>query len=165
MKGVFSKPRIVGEKVVAVVGVSSYDGRNLVPPRPGNHLMAAEENWRKWGQDADGYNRFYPIVGDSNDPAIADLTLAFGPFDCCFIDADHAYEACKKDLELYAPMVKPGGLLVCDDSAVHLNLPDGVFRGFEGSSWAVDERLPPKTENADWEYLGNVAHLRAWRRR
>ena len=38
--------------------------------------------------------------------------LAWGwTFDLVFIDADHSYETTKRDIELWAPKVKPGGIL------------------------------------------------------
>lgn len=35
--------------------------------------------------------------------------------DLVFIDGVHSFEGVSKDLELYAPKLKPGGLLVCHD--------------------------------------------------
>jgi predicted O-methyltransferase YrrM len=35
--------------------------------------------------------------------------------DLLFIDADHSYDAVKKDFELYAPLVSDGGLIVLHD--------------------------------------------------
>jgi predicted O-methyltransferase YrrM len=36
-------------------------------------------------------------------------------FDWVFVDGDHSYEYVKKDLELYYPKVKPGGIIAGDD--------------------------------------------------
>jgi hypothetical protein len=35
--------------------------------------------------------------------------------DCVFIDGDHTYEGVARDIISYAPIVKPGGLLIFDD--------------------------------------------------
>jgi len=35
--------------------------------------------------------------------------------DLLFIDADHSYNAVRRDFELYSPLVKSGGLIVMDD--------------------------------------------------
>lgn len=35
--------------------------------------------------------------------------------DLIFIDGDHSYEACRKDIELYLPKVRPGGILAGHD--------------------------------------------------
>ncbi|MGC2421130.1 MAG: class I SAM-dependent methyltransferase [Candidatus Acidiferrales bacterium] len=37
--------------------------------------------------------------------------------DYLFIDADHTYEGVKKDFEMYAPLVRPGGMVVFHDIA------------------------------------------------
>lgn len=39
-------------------------------------------------------------------------------FDLVYIDADHSYEGCKRDLEDWYPKVKEGGFLVGDDYRV-----------------------------------------------
>ena len=38
-----------------------------------------------------------------------------GPLDVLLIDGDHAYESVKRDFELYAPLVRPGGLVILHD--------------------------------------------------
>lgn len=57
--------------------------------------------------------------------------------DLVFIDGDHRYDACKRDIELYAPHVRPGGILAGHDYS-HKSWP-GVAR-------AVDELLGPAVE-------------------
>jgi predicted O-methyltransferase YrrM len=37
------------------------------------------------------------------------------PIDYLYIDADHTYDGVRADLELWAPLVKPGGLILGDD--------------------------------------------------
>jgi predicted O-methyltransferase YrrM len=39
--------------------------------------------------------------------------------DFLFIDGDHSYEGVKQDFEMYAPLVRPGGLVALHDVAVH----------------------------------------------
>ena len=50
-------------------------------------------------------------------------------FDLIYIDGDHAYESVVKDIENFAPKVKPGAYLIMDDAAC--NIPGGG----EGSYW------------------------------
>jgi cephalosporin hydroxylase len=38
--------------------------------------------------------------------------------DFLFIDGDHSYEGCKKDYEMYSPLVRPGGLVGFHDVAI-----------------------------------------------
>ena len=41
--------------------------------------------------------------------------LRGAPLDFLFIDADHTYEGVKRDFEMYAPLVRPGGLIAFHD--------------------------------------------------
>jgi predicted O-methyltransferase YrrM len=38
-----------------------------------------------------------------------------GPYGFCLIDADHSYEAAKKDWELYCDMIEPNGIVCFHD--------------------------------------------------
>lgn len=40
------------------------------------------------------------------------------PIDFLFIDADHTYEAVKQDFEMYAPMVRKGGIIALHDASL-----------------------------------------------
>jgi uncharacterized Rossmann fold enzyme len=62
--------------------------------------------------------------------------FADASLDCVFIDADHSYEGCRRDIEAWLPKVKPGGL-ICGHDYDHPEFPDwGVKR-------AVDEWFTP----------------------
>ena len=52
--------------------------------------------------------------------------------DFVFIDADHSYEGCSQDIRLWAPKVRPGGLLCGHDY-------DHIRPEFHGVNRAVDE--------------------------
>lgn len=62
-------------------------------------------------------------------------------FDWVYIDGDHSYNAVKKDLEFYYPLVKKGGYLCGDDYGLWLNIPkEGQGSdGGGGPKPAVDE--------------------------
>jgi predicted O-methyltransferase YrrM len=47
----------------------------------------------------------------------ASIAEVFGhrPLDALFIDGDHAYDGVRRDYELYAPLVRPGGLIAFHD--------------------------------------------------
>lgn len=61
-------------------------------------------------------------------------TLAGRPIDVLFIDGDHTYAGVKADLEAYAPLVRPGGLI-----AMHDIVPDFRTRyGRDTGRWAGD---------------------------
>lgn len=56
----------------------------------------------------------------------AEELLAGKPVDFLFIDGDHSYEGVQRDFELYAPLVRPGGLVVFHDIAI--GAPDNWIR-------------------------------------
>ena len=64
-----------------------------------------------------------------------------GSLDFVFIDADHSYEGCSADIRLWAPKVRPGGLL-CGHDYGHVRPEfNGVIRAvdeaFEANGWAL----------------------------
>lgn len=64
------------------------------------------------------------ILGDSHDPAtVARVREALGgrPIDLLFIDADHSYDAVKRDFDLWAPAVPKYGLIAFHDIAARVN--------------------------------------------
>lgn len=62
--------------------------------------------------------RVRTVRGDSHaesTKARVQEALENAPVDFLFIDADHTYEGVKRDFELYAPLVRPGGLIGMHD--------------------------------------------------
>ncbi len=57
--------------------------------------------------------------------------------DICFIDADHSYEGVKRDIQLWQPLVKEGGILCGHD----YNLPEQSW-DWVGVRQCVDEMFP-----------------------
>jgi predicted O-methyltransferase YrrM len=70
----------------------------------------------------------YPMRSDEAAPILAEKV---GQARMIYIDAEHTYEAVAEELELYAPMVVPGGILCFDDYSQH----------FEGVARAIGEHL------------------------
>ena len=72
------------------------------------------------------------IEGDSHDPNTLDaLQAALGgrAIDALFIDADHTYDGVRRDFLMYAPLVRPGGLVAFHDICHHATMPEvGVER-------------------------------------
>ena len=58
--------------------------------------------------------RAEPVVSDSL-AAAQKLAAKRGLIDLIFIDGDHSYEACKADIEAWAPFVKRGGVIAFHD--------------------------------------------------
>jgi cephalosporin hydroxylase len=58
------------------------------------------------------------LHGDSQTAAMRDKAkrqLAGQPLDFLFIDGDHSYAGVRADFELYAPLVRPGGMIALHD--------------------------------------------------
>ena len=47
------------------------------------------------------------------------MRLAGRQIDFLFIDGDHTYDGVKQDFEMYAPLVRPGGIVGFHDIAHH----------------------------------------------
>ena len=64
------------------------------------------------------------LVADSHDPASLvwlEGRLGGRPIDVLFIDGDHSYEGARADYDMYAPLVRPGGLILLHDVVNHAN--------------------------------------------
>lgn len=60
--------------------------------------------------------RHIPMMSDAAAPVIARECSALGQQpDAILIDGDHSYEGVKRDLELYFPLLRPGGILIVHD--------------------------------------------------
>jgi cephalosporin hydroxylase len=62
------------------------------------------------------------VLGDSHDPATLERLkglLEGRAVDMLFIDGDHTFDGVKADHELYAPLVRPGGLVGFHDICQH----------------------------------------------
>jgi hypothetical protein len=79
-------------------------------------------------------------------------------FDVVYIDGGHRYEEVKRDLELYAPLVRPGGYLVVDDAAF-FEPGTAFFKGFESVSEAL--RV---LDASEFRNVINVGHNRVYLR-
>ena len=55
------------------------------------------------------------ILGDSHAPTSLQKAKEFAPYDFLFIDGDHETEGAKMDYDMYAPLVRPGGIVAFHD--------------------------------------------------
>lgn len=97
------------------------------------------------------------IKGLSTDDAVKEKT---GMYDVIYIDGGHTREVAYHDVYYFSSHVKIGGYLVIDDCANKYKLPDGMFRGIEPVSRAVDELLP----NDYYKEVLSVVHNRIFKR-
>lgn len=98
----------------------------------------------------EGYSNILDVVTE------ASKTL----WDVIYIDGGHSYDVAKSDVYTYSSFVKVEGFLIIDDCANKYNLPEGMFRGIDAVSRAVDEQLP----NEYYEEICSVVHIRVFRR-
>ena len=111
-------------------------------------VVSVDLPWGRWGSSypltraplyrafARARQRVVFIRGDSH--AIAarervERALAGRPLDFLFSDGDHTYEGALLDYELYAPLVRQGGIIALHDIA---NKGIGVVRAAEGAAGA-----------------------------
>jgi predicted O-methyltransferase YrrM len=74
--------------------------------------------------------------------------------DFLFIDADHSYEAIRRDWDDWFPKVKNGGFIALHDSRIAPNSPE-----YLGSMKFYDEDLPRVTEVKEVGTVGSLAVL------
>ncbi len=89
-----------------------------------------------------------PINKPSQEVVASDFS---GPLDIVYLDADHSYDAVKKDIQVLKDLIKPGGLFIFNDFtmfSIHEMLLYGVARavtefvvseGWEVVGLALDE--------------------------
>jgi hypothetical protein len=109
----------------------------------------------------DTFNLTQPTIikGLSNDDTVL-AEAGKQRYDIIYIDGGHTYECARHDVFVYSSMVKVGGYLVIDDCANRYRVPDGMFRGIEPVSRAVDELLP----NEFYKEVLSVVHNRVFKR-
>lgn len=83
-------------------------------------LIGVEAERTERTLDALAYSPGEIVYGKTNDPqTYADVCrlLEAGPYvDFLYIDADHRFGSVLSDYEMYAPLVRDGGLIVLDDA-------------------------------------------------
>jgi hypothetical protein len=83
------------------------------------------------------------------------------PWDCIYIDGNHDYEVAKADWRVCAANVKPGGLIVLDDSGLNTNYHPPIFAtgGHPGPSQVAREISRP-----DFREILQAGHNRVFQK-
>lgn len=94
------------------------------------------EIFRKNFADLGFASRAEPVVSDSL-AAAQTLAAKRGAIDFVFIDGDHSYEGCSKDIVAWAPFVKRGGVMAFHDfgSRAH-GVTRAIFEATKGGRFA-----------------------------
>lgn len=113
------------------------------------------ENYKYLGGNPQHLNAHGAVVrdGNSHDPRSLDwlkTELAGSPVDVLVIDADHRFDAVKQDFQVYAPLVRPGGVILLHD--VLFRPPD--FGDDEFQVWRLWDQLQ---ECCDTQVIGTEA--------
>ena len=138
-----------------VITVDPMTGASVCQGQPEVDEFGAEHIARQFNEklgDLIGAGRVIPIRMRSEE-AIDFLRGLTGFVDMVFIDGDHAYECVFRDIVLYTPLLRKGGLLCGHDFA----------RRFPGVKMAVQQLLPECTHPAGsiWAWTLPVTGERA----
>lgn len=92
---------------------------------PGGRFGGGYSDQRAWFYKhfARRSQRLHLLRGDSHSAEMfgrVKTTLSGQPLDYLFIDGDHRYEGVKRDFEMYAPLVRRGGIIAMHDIVEHL---------------------------------------------
>ncbi len=91
-----------------IVTVDWSEGFGAIPG-----ISEYHDRWSGWVPSGVYFRAF---DADSQAEDTRDMIMELCPeFDCVFIDADHRYEAVKRDFELYWPLVADDGFLALHD--------------------------------------------------
>jgi predicted O-methyltransferase YrrM len=105
-----------------------------------------KQDWGNKGKFySDVWSSRYKFVTGRSEEVLPTLT---DKYDLIYIDGDHAYEGCKRDIINSIPLLEEGGVIVLDDygvtrvdSAVDLDEQGNVIGGEFGVGRAADEVL------------------------
>jgi len=99
------------------VGTKAQSTRTILSALQENNkgkLISIDDSSGNRGIDGGIAEYWKLIVGDSHHERIYNQ-VKDKKFDILFIDGDHSYAGCKKDFEMYSPLVKDRGLILMHD--------------------------------------------------
>ena len=104
--------------------IAAPDAHLISLDLPGGQFGDGYARWKRplYRSFARGAQRITLLQDDSHLDRSLDAVraeLAGEPLDFLFIDGDHTYDGVRRDFEMYAPLVRSGGLVVFHDIASH----------------------------------------------
>jgi predicted O-methyltransferase YrrM len=73
------------------------------------------ENYEAWVESCGSDQRAVPVQARTADIAPKFLAAYGSPIDLLYVDAAHNFDAVSRDLRDWVPLVRKGGLVLCDD--------------------------------------------------
>lgn len=148
IKGLVERLQTLGPKTVVEVGTHKGGNSFLFC-----HALSTTElvigvdlcvqNGSKLVHFARPGQRFIPLHGNSQTHEMrrrVEKALAGRKVDFLFIDGDHSYEGVKADYEIYAPLVRPGGIIafhdIVADHRTRFGKETGCYAGDVHRFWA-----------------------------
>jgi predicted O-methyltransferase YrrM len=134
-----------GGTLFLFAGVAADDAVLVSVDLPPPHGYAAHRECILRGFATDEQT-VHPVRADSHDPRTVEQVAEIlgGPVDFLFIDGDHSPYSVRRDWELYAPLVRPGGIVAFHD------IVPGEFVGGVPEFW---ERLKEETDAEPLELI------------
>lgn len=93
-----------------------------------------------------------PLRGDSVRMA---ANFAAGSVDSIFVDGDHSYDGCRRDLEAWLPKLKPGGRIAGHDAVPGEGVQQAVQEVARAHGLRVELLSPPQCHYI-WEFRGDA---------
>jgi hypothetical protein len=121
-----------------------------------NYLQDMQQNFRRFDLPLPDY-----LQGLSTDSRAIEY-LRREPLDLVYVDGGHDFEVVRSDYQNSVAALKPGGLLVMDDSSLYTDFvpPPFSFPGHPGPS-----RVARELADRELQHLGGVGHQNVYRRK
>jgi hypothetical protein len=137
-QGTFSKDLLALLSPSRLYLMDLFQGPCMSGNQDGNHVISCDmdQSYVQLQEFAKGHPEVTVVKGDSSTVL---RTFPDNTFDMIYIDGDHSYQGCKKDLEAAYKVLKPNGWLMGHDYDVNMKKANTAWKF--GVRQAVDEFL------------------------
>jgi predicted O-methyltransferase YrrM len=105
------------KKKIRIYAIDTFEGTADVPSLMQDPDVASGSLYEKYNENIAPVSEYIYTIRESSHTA--HTIFLFQSIDVLFIDGDHSYDAVKKDIELWYPKVKPGGIISGHDFGDH----------------------------------------------